>query len=282
MSVTFSNLVDALDARQSREEFTACCPAHEDRHPSFSFTCRDGQLLMHCFAGCSFYDIVQALERRGLWPVEVEEGEHPTGHDNAGFPPGFLKFDAEIVSPKDGVVEAYLAKRGIDVGALHDIGYHPEAFHRPSGWPWPAMVAAVRDVDGHPRALHRTFLNYTGPPRKAPIDPVRMLWGPARGCAIHLAQAAPTLVIAEGIETTASAMKLLNLPGWSAISAGNLRHVELPEIVREVVIAADNDAVGERAAIAAARRFRREGRIARILKPVGCKDFNDLLLGKQL
>jgi putative DNA primase/helicase len=84
-------------------------------------------------------------------------------------------------------------------------------------------------------------------------------------------------MIAEGIETTASAMKIFDLPGWAAISAGNLRHVELPEVVREVIIAADNDPPGLRAAIAAAQRFRREGRYVRVVKPANCKDFNNLL-----
>src|SRR5579859_8062725 len=134
------------------------------------------------------------------------------------------------------------------------------------------MVAAVRNVDGHLTSLHRTFLSYTDPPTKAPVEPTRMLLGPARGCAIRLAPAAPTLLIGEGIETTASAMKLLGLPGWSAISAPNMRVIELPEIVREVIIAADNDPTGITAAIHAAQRFRREGRAARIVKPSDCKD----------
>ncbi|MEX1243413.1 MAG: bifunctional DNA primase/polymerase [Thermoanaerobaculia bacterium] len=48
----------------SSRGWTACCPAHEDRHPSFSITIGDdGQPLFHCFAGCSFERIVAALER---------------------------------------------------------------------------------------------------------------------------------------------------------------------------------------------------------------------------
>lgn len=36
------------------DSWTACCPAHEDRHPSLSIRLlEDGRTLVHCFAGCS-------------------------------------------------------------------------------------------------------------------------------------------------------------------------------------------------------------------------------------
>src|SRR5262249_59317507 len=111
------------------------------------------------------------------------------------------------------------------LGPLKDIAQHRAAFHPPSGRWWPCMVAAVRDVDGHGRSLHRTFLSYTYPTTKAPVEPPRLLWPgtSSRGCAIQLAPAAREMVVAEGIETTASAMIIFGLPGWSAISASNLR-----------------------------------------------------------
>ncbi len=47
------------------------CPIHEhgDRNPSLSVTDgRNGKLLLHCFAGGSYDEIVSALEARGLQP----------------------------------------------------------------------------------------------------------------------------------------------------------------------------------------------------------------------
>jgi len=42
--------------------YTAFCPAHEDRtNRSLSVTEREGKLLMHCFCGCSFGEILDAL-----------------------------------------------------------------------------------------------------------------------------------------------------------------------------------------------------------------------------
>ena len=39
------------------------CPAHNDKNPSFSVSLsKDGQkILLHCFAGCDFYSITEAL-----------------------------------------------------------------------------------------------------------------------------------------------------------------------------------------------------------------------------
>lgn len=38
------------------------CPAHEDQNPSFCISVADnGTILMHCYAGCTFQEICQAL-----------------------------------------------------------------------------------------------------------------------------------------------------------------------------------------------------------------------------
>ena len=50
------------------------------------------------------------------------------------------------------------------------------------------------------------------------------------------------LVIGEGIESSASAGRLMGLPAWAAVSAGNLaKGLVLPSEARRVVIAADPD-----------------------------------------
>jgi Toprim domain len=185
---------------------------------------------------------------------------------------------AELVCPKRTCVERYLRERGIDLAGLDDLFYHKKLWHNPTGRWWPAMVALVRDASGQVVAIHRTWLSYTDPPTKAPIEPNRMMLCPADGCAIHLAPAAPKMLIGEGIETTAAAMRLAGLPGWAAMAAGNLAKVVLPDLVREVVIAADNDEAGIKGAIAAAQRFQREGREVWVRAPEeGNWDYNDLL-----
>lgn len=171
---------------------------------------------------------------------------------------------------------AYLASRN-----LPWLNGHPHLRFRhdtphPSGARLPALVSLVLDSGGNVAAVQRTFLDPTG--RKAIVDPVKASMGSFAGGAIRLHQAAPEMVVGEGLETTASAIVLLGLPGWAAIACGNLaRNMALPPEVRSVVIAADADLAGRRAAAAAARRWMAEGRAVRVAVPdTPGQDFNDL------
>jgi hypothetical protein len=220
---------------------------------------------------------------RELWPVEAEGDEQPADQPKPRpqLDERLLKLDAELQPAEHTRVDRYLTARGITIRSPRRIAYHRSLWHPWTRTSWPAMICVLQDVHGHPVAVHQTYLTHAEPVRKAPVEPLRAMLGPLKGHAVHLSPAAETLLLAEGVETTLSAMQWLGLPGWSAISAGNLPHVELPEIVREVVIAADSDQSGVAAATQAARTFRRAGRTVRVVKPSGCGDFNDLLLRRQ-
>ena len=142
------------------------------------------------------------------------------------------------------------------------------------------MVVLVHDGDGAICACHRTYLDPSG--AKAAVDPVKASYGPIAGGAIRLHPPAPELLVAEGLETAASAGLLLGLPAWSAIAAGNLaKSLVLPPGVRHVTIAADADPPGQRAAAAAARRWIGEGRSVRIATPdTPGTDFADVLTAR--
>src|SRR5690606_20729362 len=48
--------------RKSGGGYMSRCPAHEDRSPSLSIKeTSEGNVLLHCFAGCQFGDILAAL-----------------------------------------------------------------------------------------------------------------------------------------------------------------------------------------------------------------------------
>ena len=54
-----------------RDQWMACCPAHEDRNPSLSIKVgNDGRVLINCFAGCTALDILHSmgLELTDLYP----------------------------------------------------------------------------------------------------------------------------------------------------------------------------------------------------------------------
>lgn len=59
--------------------WVACCPAHEDKHPSMAIRDEDGKVLVHCFAGCSTEEILDAvgLSFSDLMPDRVEHHSSP-------------------------------------------------------------------------------------------------------------------------------------------------------------------------------------------------------------
>jgi putative DNA primase/helicase len=86
-------------------------------------------------------------------------------------------------------------------------------------------------------------------------------------------------VSAEGIETALAASFFLDRPAWAAVSAGNMgKALMLPPAIRDVVIAADHDEPGRRAARQAAARWEAEGRRVRVATPdKPGTDFADLM-----
>jgi hypothetical protein len=49
--------------RRGGRGWVARCPAHDDREPSLSIAEDGGRLLIHCFAGCTFDEILDALRQ---------------------------------------------------------------------------------------------------------------------------------------------------------------------------------------------------------------------------
>jgi hypothetical protein len=57
---------------QTSNGWQACCPGHDDTHPSLSIGIGDrGRILLHCHAGCSFDDLASALDMR---PADLAPG----------------------------------------------------------------------------------------------------------------------------------------------------------------------------------------------------------------
>ena len=81
MNRTTRRLLDHLEGvRRCGDGWTALCPAHEDRKPSFSVNeAEDGQVLVHCHAGCPQETVVEALKTIGGWPSGTRlDVSHPT------------------------------------------------------------------------------------------------------------------------------------------------------------------------------------------------------------
>ena len=59
------------------DAYMACCPAHDDKNPSLSIRLEGSRVLLHCFAGCSFEDITEAVGMPQEAMFDDYRGESP-------------------------------------------------------------------------------------------------------------------------------------------------------------------------------------------------------------
>jgi len=173
-------------------------------------------------------------------------------------------------------VVLYLSHRGITL-PLQDlplvVRYHPLLPYRHEDRTFtyhPAMVACVDDPRGALATLHRTYLTCDGhkaavPAPKKMMPPV--IAGATNGGAIRLYAAEETLAVTEGIETALAVRYATGLPVWATCSAGGMARLIVPPDVRLVVICADHDPTGIKAARELARRLLSECRRVKMLIP---------------
>jgi putative DNA primase/helicase len=289
----------ALGLHRAGREFTGKCPSC-GYASGFSVTERNGVLLYHCHAGgCSQSDVRGALQRAGLAPEKSEpaavEKRRPStrrqrasqirglSHSVTALPTANSNREQAVLAiwrrsqPGAGTtVEIYLRTVRGYTGPIPPTLRFAEGTHpsNPEHY-YPMMVAAVIR-DNRIAAIHRTFVRADGT-GKADLDPNKMTLGPCKGAAVPLAPAGPLLAVAEGIETALSFMQATGIATWAALSASGIRNLILPPLVRDVVIAADNDPTGLAAAYAAAGRWTAYGRKVRVVvPPTGRGDFNDM------
>jgi putative DNA primase/helicase len=250
------------------------CPNHGkgrgDRFPSLSVADGDdGRLLLRCFAGCEFVDILDELKHRGLADGTTQPTESrftPTLHRCAEPSPdiGVLTIWQATVEAQQTIVDEYLNRRGV---YLRPPMLRCRLDHR-------SMVAAVQAPDGKIIAIQQTWLTSEG--KKASAK--RLTTGNLGAGAVRLGAAARTLGIAEGVETALSAMQLTGMTAWASLGASRLHNVELPPEVEEVHIFVDNDEPGRAAAKRAADVHTSTWRRVYLRSPPEqCGDWNDFL-----
>ena len=282
---------------------TARCPAHEDRHPSLSLRDgRDGRLLAYCHAGCDWATVACALRGLGLLPGRggtvgpidpatraAREREERASAARRARQARWCWEGTQVLAGTPA--ERYLRARGITGPLPSSLRFHPTCWHAPTARRRPALVALV---EGGPTfAVHRTYLTPEG--RKiAPAEDAKLMLGATLGGAVRLragrtgsrgrpraAEPGP-LVVAEGIETALAVG--LGAAGriepaarlWAALSAPGLAGLALPPVPGRLVVAADGDAAGLRAAEALERRARAAGwRVTLAPAPEGL-DWNDV------
>ena len=251
------------------------CPNHGkgrgDRFPSLSVADGDdGRLLLRCFAGCDFVDILEELKHRGLidqaQSVPTKNRFTPTLHRFTEPSPdvGALTIWQATVEAQETVVDEYLSRRGI---YLRPPMLRCRLDHR-------SMVAGVQAPDGKVIAIQQTWLTSEG--EKAASK--RLTTGNLGSGAVRLGAAARSMGLAEGVETALSAMQMAGMTVWASLGASRLHNIELPPEVEEVHVFVDNDEPGRTAAKRAADVHTLIGRRVYLRSPPEqCGDWNDFL-----
>jgi putative DNA primase/helicase len=270
-----------LGLKRAGSAYTGACQCCG--YPSgFSLQEKSGKLLAYCNAGqCTQTEIWRMVREKGAGNPDYHGGaakvakpakDHQQASDWA------VSLWLKSQTAKDSLVESYLKSRGISIAIPNAIRFLPSAQYA-EGQVFPAMISTVTDWRGEIKAIHRTFLAWDGSGKANVPEPKKSL-GPIKGAGVHLAKPASQIIITEGIETGLSVMQATGLSTWAALSTGGMTALILPPLPlgSDILIAADSDLPGERAAYAAAERWHREGRRVTIASPreMGC-DFNDLL-----
>jgi uncharacterized protein (DUF927 family) len=147
------------------------------------------------------------------------------------------------------------------------------------------LVQASNPVDGSPTGgVQRLFLAWGGK-GKAQVSKSeqKMSLGPMRGAVARLSEpaAGKPLLIGEGLETVLTGMQAAGLPGWSVFGTAGIKNFNPPDMVKHVVLLAENDIANGKALAALVPVLEGRGVKVDVAQPApGLKDLNDYINGK--
>ena len=267
-------------------QFMISCPVpthgagRGDKRPSLSVSDGLQGLLAHCHAGCSWESVMAALRARGDTSRNAPAPDaiaRRLPHHAEVDPVARSKWAARLATRP--TVERYLRHaRNISCAIPDTIG--EGVFQAPNQTPTPSLIAAIHAPHMGIVAVQELRLTITG--QKARLERPRLTTGQLYDGAVRLGAPDIVLGISEGIETGLAAMEMHNVPVWASLGAGRLAKVEIPDSVREVIIFADNDDAGRKAAQDAQEKWRLRNRKVRILNPSSAfNDWNDALMSRR-
>ena len=159
--MTTEEIARALGGHRVGSNWTAPCPAHDDRKPSLSLCdASNGKTLVHCHAGCDQQAVIAALGKLGLWnqtkkrlASNLAKPKRQVSRNRAKEPDrtrAALELWRAARPAANTPVETYLRSRGLTLELPVTLRFHGGLRHRSGGY-WPAMIALVtRGSDGEP------------------------------------------------------------------------------------------------------------------------------------
>lgn len=136
MQAQLDKLLGRLEGvRKSGEgKWQAKCPSHDDRLPSLAISEAQDKILIHCFAGCSPMDVLEAV---GLELGDLFEGSIKNGHSHGHAP----NYKRRIARAKPAVTllciyAANIERHWDDLAAVMDLDERDQAI----------FVGAIQDL----------------------------------------------------------------------------------------------------------------------------------------
>lgn len=241
----------------------ACCPAHNDHHPSLYIGVGPNTLFFRCFGNCTRDEVVRALYSS---PYLINAGIH---HPDRVFrrPPHHVSPDhwhatlwEESTPIERTLAERYLYNRGLIVRKTTPLRYLARCWHNPTKQMLPALLAPIYGLNCSLKAIHRTYLD----PQSAELAQVEfptMLTAPLGARAIELAPATRLLGIAVGLEEGLAAQQILGLPIYVALATSRFHKLHIPDQVECLHLIGTNDNASACARQLAREAYARPGRV---------------------
>jgi len=285
----------------------ARCPAHEDRDPSLSISeGREGQPLVHCFAGCTYEAVVAALGLDAPHPAETGSTTRLRRQAPAasvrvscsfGREESAATWAASVARVRDdAVVEVdrdvydYLASRQLDesweAGTFGILSADTEV---PQAIRWWAnaglrIVAPLFDGNGQLTSIQARRITSEAPKTMFPAGAraAGLVFANEAGRALLRGKSPEggLVVVGEGLTdylalTIVSSVPVLAVPGASTAGSSIGPWVR----GRHLVLAMDRDDAGARARSEVASRAVGQGAasVRELQWPPGCKDASDVL-----
>jgi putative DNA primase/helicase len=258
--------------------------SHKDRSVSLAET-EEGRILIHCFSPkddwrdvrraladlgllddepCANRPVIRASSKIAAQPLDEERVARARRIWEEGRP---LSHSA---------AEAYLRRRAVPEGlwASPALRFHPRMTSLDDRAKRPALLAAISDAHGALQGVQVTLLSAHGTAKAAVATPRRVI-GKLMGGTVRLAEAQDEFAVGEGVETMLTASEVFGVPAWAALSADNLSRLIISQPLRRLIIAADNDEAGMRAANSLRTRMTGSKIVEIEPAPPGFNDWND-------
>lgn len=182
-------------------------------------------------------------------PIPVR-AQQPAPHNSSLAASRLFHASVPIIGTRG---EAFLRARGItaslDLAALR---YHPSCYYK--GHPdaplrtMPAIICAVTDLDNNITGALRIYLD-SDTNGKARVDNPRLSMGNVLGNGVRFGTPYDVMAVGEGVETMLALRSLMPAtPMVAATSASHLGALVLPQTLKHLYIAMDNDDAGRAAA----------------------------------